>query len=667
MGYPAMNKNTDTGNREDRGDGSHSPGDRYRSIFENIDEGFAILEVLYDEDGNPWDLYIQEVNRAFRKHTGLTNATGKTARQMVPDLEQMWVQAVAHVAKTGEVIRLENYVSGIGRWLDVNASRVGGDGSAVVAVVFSDITERRRREQHVSFLASVQGYHPAVNKPGDIMQAAGSRIGSYLGVDACYLADIDEERDEALIHYLWKSGEVTDIPRQFKISGLVSGKLSELFELGETCVVADTENDVRFNSVGSRPMKMRAIIAVPFLKEGIWRSALVVGSKSPRKWRQDEIELFREFADRLFPRLERAIAEERLLENEQRNTLILNAAGVATWDWNVQEDKVIWNEQHYLVLGLEPGNDVKSSLFFKRFVHAEDVEDVSNRLSLAVSGVSPFRAEFRIVRADNGETRWMSGFGRDVEWSDGKVTRMTGVMYDVTERKKLEQQKEEFIGIAGHELKTPVTSIKVYTEILLDMLIEAQNYQGAALVQKLDTQVERLTTLIHDLLDTTKMDDGLLVLHYSKFDMNKLIEERVGELRLLSLEHWIDFTAGADVWVSADRERIGQVIVNLVHNAVKYAPAGGDIAIRCVQVPGGVQVSVSDQGIGIAPYLAERIFERFFRANAPDLPTSSGLGLGLYISEGIIVRHHGRIWVESEPGKGSTFYFNIPYEGTREV
>lgn len=662
-----MNKHSDTGNRDDRGGGSYSQGDRYRGIFENIDEGFAILEVMADDSGNPHDLYVQEVNTAFRKHTGITNAIGKTARQIVPDLEQMWVEAVAHVAQTGEAIRVDNYVSGIGRWLDVNASRVGGEGSKVVAVVFSDITERRRREQHVSFLAAVQAEYLAITRATDIMQAAGHRIGSYLGVDFCYLADIDEYKEQALIRYLWTTGAISDLPCELRISEFLSAKLSELFEPGETLVVTDTETDPRFSSVAYKSMQARAVIAVPYLKDGARQSVLVVGSTASRRWRQDEIELFREFADRLFPRMERAIAEERLRESEQRNTLILNAAGVATWDWNVQEDKVIWNEQHYLVLGLEPADDVKSSLFFQRFVHTEDVEDVSNRLALAISGIEPFRAEFRIVRADNGEIRWMSGFGRDVEWKEGRVTRMTGVMYDVTERKKLEQQKEEFIGIAGHELKTPVTSIKVYTEILLDMLIEAQNYQGAALVQKLDTQVERLATLIHDLLDTTKMDDGLLALHYSHFDLNRLIEERVGELRLLSLEHWIDFAPAAEIWVHADRERIGQVIVNLVHNAVKYSPAGGDIVIKCMQTDGGVQLSVSDQGIGIPAHLAEKIFERFYRVNPPELPTSSGLGLGLYISKGIVLRHRGRIWVESEPGNGATFYFYLPYERTRTV
>ncbi|MBX2904652.1 MAG: PAS domain S-box protein [Taibaiella sp.] len=645
----------------------HSPGDRYKAIFENIDEGFAILEIVAEENGFPTEVYIQEVNRAFTKHTGLADVTGKTVQELIPDLEPMWLQAVGHVACSGEVLRLENYVSGIERWIDVNVSRIGGIGSKLVAVVFSDITERVRREKHVSFLASVQGEFPTIKTAEEVMQSAGSRIGQYLGVDACYFADIDEVHDVALIHYLWKSGDIPEFPRAVKLSELLAGKLSDLFSLGETSVVNDTETDIRFNHVGYRTMQVRAVLAVPFLKDGKWRSSLVVGSANPREWRQDEIALFREFADRLFPRLERAIVEDKLRESEQRYRIILRAAGVATWDWNVPEDKVIWNDQHYIVLGLEPADDVKSSLYFKRFVHVDDVEDVSNRLALSVSGVAPFRAEFRIVRADNGEIRWMSGFGRDVEWKDGRISRMTGVMYDITERKKLEQQKEEFIGIAGHELKTPVTSIKVYTEILLDMLVEAQNYQGAALVQKLDTQVERLAMLIHDLLDTTKIDDGLLALHYTWFDVAKLVEERVAELRLLSLDHWIDFAQCPEMQVHADRDRIGQVITNLVYNAVKYSPSGGDIVIRCEQIDGGVQISVRDDGIGIPAELRERIFERFFRVNSPELPTTSGLGLGLHISKGIIQRHGGRIWAESAPGQGSTFYFTIPYERTGAI
>jgi PAS domain S-box-containing protein len=645
----------------------HGPGDRYKAIFENIDEGFAILEIIAGKSGSPDDVLIQEVNGAFEKHTGLADAAGKTAKQLIPELEPMWLDVIFHVANSGEVIRLENYVSGIERWIDVNVSRIGGEGSKLVAVVFSDITERIRRQRHVSFLASVQGEFPAINTAQAVMQTAGSRIGEYLGVNACYFGEIDEAKDVAMIHYLWKSGDIPEFPREVKLSELLAGKLSDLFAVGETIIVSDTETDVRFNHVGYRTMQVRAVLAVPFLKEGMWQSSLVVGCAQPREWRQDETDLFREFADRLFPRLERAIMEDKLRESEQRYRLILRSAGVATWDWNVPEDRVIWNDQHYIALGLAPQDDVKSSLYFKRFVHADDVEDVSNRLALSVSGMAPFRAEFRIVRADNGEIRWMSGFGRDVEWKDGRISRMTGVMYDITDRKKLEQQKEEFIGIAGHELRTPVTSIKVYTEILLDMLIEAQNYQGAALVQKLDTQVERLTVLINDLLDTTKIDDGLLALHYTWFDMAKLVEERVAELRLLSLNHWIDFAHCPEMQVNADRDRVGQVITNLVYNAVKYSPAGGDIAIGCEQINGGVRVSVRDDGIGIPSELHERIFERFFRVNAPELPTTSGLGLGLHISRGIIERHGGRLWVESAPGKGSTFYFTIPYERTPAI
>lgn len=352
-------------------------------------------------------------------------------------------------------------------------------------------------------------------------------------------------------------------------------------------------------------------------------------------------------------------AEEVLRISEERHRIALQSAEMAAWDWNVAEDKIIWNEEHYTIFGLDPDNKEKEPSDFLQFVHEDDLVRVKKALSDALDTTGVYQAEFRIKRADNNETRWMSGYGRVVSRNGEQVTRMVGVMFDINHRKKLEQQKDDFISIASHELKTPVTSIKAYAEVLYEMFGESDT-SGAALIGKLDAQVDRLIELIRALLDTSKMGEGELQLNIQECNLNKLIIERVEDLQQMSPVHRIIVSSDKELFITADCERIGQVLINLISNAVKYSPQGGDIIINWQQKADNVEVSVSDNGIGIADGLQKKVFERFFREKNAQVQTFPGMGLGLYISANIIHRHGGTIWVESKQGEGSTFYFTLP-------
>ncbi len=354
-------------------------------------------------------------------------------------------------------------------------------------------------------------------------------------------------------------------------------------------------------------------------------------------------------------------AEAALRASEERLRITLESVEMGVWDYAITEDKVMWNQQHYLMLGLTPDDKPKPGSYFLNFVVEEDRDSLRAKLEKAVSNADVFEAEFRIKRADTGNIRWMNGYGRSIEKNEsGRSTRMVGVMYDITERKKLEQQKDEFIGIAGHELKTPVTSIKGYAQILQHRFEKASEQENTQLMQKLNNQVDRLTNLINDLLDTTKIVEGKLPLQLSTFDLNDLITDRVEELQRLSDKHPIKFKAGKLATITADRERIEQVLNNLVSNAIKYSPTGGEISIQTESLGAAVKVSISDHGIGIPVEALQKIFERFYRVSNPSGNVFSGMGLGLYISAGIIDRHGGSISVNSEVGKGSVFHFTLP-------
>jgi signal transduction histidine kinase len=231
---------------------------------------------------------------------------------------------------------------------------------------------------------------------------------------------------------------------------------------------------------------------------------------------------------------------------------------------------------------------------------------------------------------------------------------------DITEQKYLQQQKDDFIGIASHELKTPVTSVKAYTQVLERMLQKKGDTKEANMIKKMDAQLNRLTSLIGDLLDVTKINSGKLQFNNQEFDFNAILDELIEDLQRTTGKHTIvkNFVPGGIVF--GDKERIGQVVTNLITNAIKYSPHADKVIVHTTIDEKEITLCVQDFGIGIATKNLDKVFEQFYRVSGEMQHTFPGLGLGLYISSEIIKREGGRIWVTSEEGKGSTFCFALP-------
>lgn len=244
----------------------------------------------------------------------------------------------------------------------------------------------------------------------------------------------------------------------------------------------------------------------------------------------------------------------------------------------------------------------------------------------------------------------------------GAIVQWFGTGTDISEQKRLEQQKEEFIGVASHELKTPLTSIKAYAQLLERGFRRGGDERTTELLKKMDAQIDKLNGLIGDLLDVTRIESGKLLFHPSSFDYHKLVQEIVEETQQTTTRHTIVMQLSSSVMLYADRNRIGQVLTNLLTNAIKYAPHAETIIVKTVHTDETLITSVLDFGIGIPKEKCQHIFERFGRVEGERQITYPGLGLGLYISAEFVKRHHGSIWVESEEGKGSTFSFSLPLQ-----
>lgn len=223
----------------------------------------------------------------------------------------------------------------------------------------------------------------------------------------------------------------------------------------------------------------------------------------------------------------------------------------------------------------------------------------------------------------------------------------------------LMHKKDDFMSIASHELKTPVTSLKAYTQILQMESSASGDAKKEMMFGKMDAQIDKLTLLINDLLDTSKLREGELIYNRQAIQFNEIVKETVDEIQRTSPVQKIIVENNPSVTVFADKERIGQVITNLLTNALKYC-RDCDINLNVEIRDKKIVCSVHDDGVGIVKDQQDKIFNRFYRVSGQDLHTYPGLGLGLYISREIIERHEGKIWVESKPEKGTTFYFALP-------
>jgi PAS domain S-box-containing protein len=243
---------------------------------------------------------------------------------------------------------------------------------------------------------------------------------------------------------------------------------------------------------------------------------------------------------------------------------------------------------------------------------------------------------------------------------EGRAQLVVNVLVDVSEQQALEQRKNEFISMASHELKTPVTALRGFTTILQRRLGRQGDEQALHYLSRMDRQLERLSSLINELLDLSKMQAGTLAFQEEIVNLTALIEEIVEDIQGTTTTHRISIEERADIRIVGDRDRLGQVLINLLTNAIKYSPEADSVIVRAVVDGERARVSVQDFGIGIAESHHRQVFDRFYQVTEPHEKTFPGLGIGLYIAQEIIRRHHGRIWVESSKGKGATFFFTLP-------
>jgi PAS domain S-box-containing protein len=314
--------------------------------------------------------------------------------------------------------------------------------------------------------------------------------------------------------------------------------------------------------------------------------------------------------------------------------------------------------------GLDPVEALKNG--WMDAIHPDDRIGSLERWNSARTSAQSYESEVRIRRAD-GEYRWFLARAVPQRDAAGTIERWIGTATDIDDQRRNRevltaavQAKDDFLAAASHELRTPLAAAKAQVQLTTRRLGAA--HADEATVRSLKTvgsQIDRMTRLVEDLLDVSRLQTGRLSLHLAEYDLSERIRGEVERIQALSPTHELNVDIPETLSIIADRDRIDQVVINLLTNAVRYSPGGGPILIAARPLEDLIQVTVADRGVGIPEEKKTSIFERFGRAHGARY---GGLGLGLTIAQGIIEQHGGRIWVESSgvTGEGSTFRFELP-------
>ncbi|HVW98759.1 MAG TPA: ATP-binding protein [Mucilaginibacter sp.] len=351
-------------------------------------------------------------------------------------------------------------------------------------------------------------------------------------------------------------------------------------------------------------------------------------------------------------------AKEASIRNENRLQLATEAAAMATWDLSLVDQSFISSPRMNEIFG-HRGDAGLSQAELQKQVDPDDLANVVLPAYFEALKTGNYLYEVRITLPD-GALRWIKTQGMVIYDEMNNPVRMLGTVIDITDSKRDEIRKNDFIAMASHELKTPLTSIKAYLQILAKKMSESEDNFLNVTLARAGNQVTKMTDLIHSFLDLSKIESGKLQLKITEFDISTLIEHTVADVMLLNPGRVVKYIPAGELIVKADVEKIGQVISNLVSNALKYSDKEDEIKIIAESTVDCVKVSVIDQGIGIRAKDQEKLFQRFYRVESEKMKNISGFGIGLYISSEIIQRHKGNIGVKSEEGRGATFYFTLP-------
>jgi two-component system CheB/CheR fusion protein len=345
-----------------------------------------------------------------------------------------------------------------------------------------------------------------------------------------------------------------------------------------------------------------------------------------------------------------------LLLSREHFKLLANNIPQMTWT-NLPDGTVNFHNQQWFNYSGLTYHDTQDPNWRHKIIHPDDFQVTLQKFTAAIKSGNVYEVENRYRRYD-GTYRWHLNRAVPLRDDKGEIVFWVGTATDIEDQKQEMERKDEFIGVASHELKTPLTSLKGYLQLISykkgELPPPVKQYIDKAIVA-----LNKLQNLVNDLLDVSKINAGRLEYSMEPVNLTELLKSCIDSAKHVFPSFEFINDLDGEVMVNGNAERLEQVVMNLINNAVKYSPTSRTVIIKVSKNDSSVRVYVTDFGIGLTDKQQERIFERFYRVEDKKY-MSSGLGMGLYISHEIIKHHNGKIGVQSELGQGSTFYFDLP-------
>ena len=526
-------------------------------------------------------------------------------------------------------------------------------GAARGALERSELFEAERRARTFSQrLAQVGALLSTSLDPNLVLEEVAREAPSLLGADASVIRLLDG--DELVVRTAHGPGTDelpgTTTSAAFGISGAVAHSRTPvaLRDSREQPRLARDDPLLERGAAGS--------VAVPMVAHGGGLyGVLAVYSRAPRSWREDEIQSLAALAAAASASVANAELYQRVAEEKERSGAIL--AHIADGIVAVGRDDriVLWNRMAEQITGV-PASEALGRL----------VPEVLQR-DLAAGGSQPPGERHVAIRRVSKEV-WLALTEAVMLDPSGAVAGRIFAFRDVSSERVVAQMKSDFVSTVSHELRTPLTSIYGFAETLMRSDVDFSESERGTFLRYIASESERLIQIVDDLLNVARLEAGTLAVAVEAIDLGEVAREAVAAAQAHAgrvQRFAVDLDLGGLV-VRADREKLAQVLANLLDNAIKYSPEGGTISLSARRRAETAEIVVADEGIGIPHSDQQRIFTKFFRTEG-SAARSSGTGLGLFLVRGLVVAMGGRIWVESEEGSGSTFTFELPLAGEEPV
>ncbi len=367
--------------------------------------------------------------------------------------------------------------------------------------------------------------------------------------------------------------------------------------------------------------------------------------------------------------------EKNLSDTLHYLSMAMNVAQFAWWEWNYQTGKVLHNENKAAILGYSKEEAPKKVYEWTKLIHPDDYEATMQSMRDHLEGrIDLYEVDYRI-KAKNGTYHWFYDKGNIVERDKtGKPVRIMGIVVDITERKnteekikdayselkKLTKMKDDFLTIASHDIRTPFNGILGFSELLLSD--HTLNEDQREMVELIQESAENQLKYVNDLLNIMQFETGKISLKKNPADIKELVEKSIKELKVLASKKGIDINQSIEcsTILTIDIFKIIQVMNNLIANAIKFTPEGGQITVECIDKNDNIEIHIMDTGVGIPPKQLAGLFSRYSPISTKGTSGEEGSGLGLSICKNFVELHGGKIGVKSEIGKGSDFWFTLP-------